>query len=190
MINSLQKSRTQGRSARRTARCSKTGASSDVPNGTDAPGGCTEDLVHRFHQEQYQINGDRQNRYVTGSDTPDLTRGYYDTTKLPIFTYLHSRHAPSYVIADNFFQGGFCGSFLNHQVLVAAQAPVFPDAEHSELTTGCATGAANCDLHLAVDANGMPTSYPYYSPRPEPCRTSSSPKPPTHQATTPRASLV
>ncbi len=27
--------------------------------------------------------------------------------------------APSYVIADNFFQGGFGGSFLNHQVLVA-----------------------------------------------------------------------
>jgi phospholipase C len=30
------------------------------------------DLVHRFYQEQYQLNGGRQNRYVTGSDTVGL----------------------------------------------------------------------------------------------------------------------
>ena len=43
------------------------------------PGGCTRDLVHRFYQEQYQLNGGRQNRYVTGSDAVGLTMGYYDT---------------------------------------------------------------------------------------------------------------
>ena len=32
------------------------------------PGGCTRDLVHRFYQEQYQLDGGRQDRYVTGSD--------------------------------------------------------------------------------------------------------------------------
>ncbi len=36
--------------------------------GTGAPGGCTEDIVHRFYSEQYQINGGRQNRYMIGSD--------------------------------------------------------------------------------------------------------------------------
>ena len=54
------------------------------------PGGCTRDLVHRFYQEKYQINGGQQNRYVTGSDAVGLTMGTYDTTQLPIYRYLHS----------------------------------------------------------------------------------------------------
>lgn len=144
--------------------CSTSGGSDDVRNGTGAPGGCTRDLVHRFYQEQYQIDGGKQDRYVTGSDAVGLTMGYYDTTQLPIYQYLHGPNAPQYVIADNFFQGAFGGSFLNHQVLVAAQAPVFQGADRSGQTTGCATGTANCDLHSAVDSNGMPTTYPYYAP--------------------------
>ena len=43
------------------------------------PGGCTRDLVHRFYQEQYQIDGGKQDRYVTGSDAVGLTMGQYDT---------------------------------------------------------------------------------------------------------------
>ena len=38
-----------------------------VPNGQGLPGGCTRDLVHEFYQEQYQLNGGAQNRYVTGA---------------------------------------------------------------------------------------------------------------------------
>ena len=55
------------------------------------PGGCTRDLVHRFYQEQYQLDGGKQDRYVTGSDALGLTMGYYDTQKLPIYQYLHGR---------------------------------------------------------------------------------------------------
>ena len=55
--------------------------------GPGAPGGCTRDLVHRFYQEQYQLNGGRQNRYVTGSDAVGLTMGVYDTRALPIYRY-------------------------------------------------------------------------------------------------------
>jgi acid phosphatase len=128
------------------------------------PGGCTEDLVHRFYQEQYQIDGGRQDRYVQGSDAVGLTMGHYDAAKLPIYQYLHGPDAPPYVVADRFFQGALGGSFLNHQVLVAAQAPVYAGADASGVTTGCATGAAGCDLHSVVDANGMPTTYPLYTP--------------------------
>jgi acid phosphatase len=144
--------------------CSRSADESDVRDGTGAPGGCTRDLVHRFYQVQYQIDGGKQDRYVTGSDAVGLTMGHYDTTRLPIYAYLHGTDAPSYVIADNFFQGSFGGSFLSHQMLVAAQAPIFAGADHSGRTTGCATGTADCDLHSAVDANGMPASYPYYTP--------------------------
>src|SRR3989442_4510859 len=48
-------------------------------NRTGTPGGCTRDIVHRFYQEQYQLNGGAQNRYVTGSDAIGVTMGYYDT---------------------------------------------------------------------------------------------------------------
>jgi acid phosphatase len=116
-------------------------------------GGCTRDLVHRFYQEQYQIDGGKQDRYVTGSDAVGLTMGRYATKSLPIYEYLHSKGAPNYVVADDFFQGAFGGSFLNHQWLIAARAPV--------VTSGPVSGIANSVL----DANGFPNAgYPLYHP--------------------------
>jgi acid phosphatase len=117
------------------------------------PGGCTEDLVHRFYQEQWQIDGGRQDRYVAGSDAIGLSMGRYDTRTLPIYRYLHSRGAPRYLIADNFFQGAFGGSFLNHQWLIAAAAPVWPNA--------VSDGSAN-DLHSLVGPDGNPGNYPLH----------------------------
>jgi acid phosphatase len=116
--------------------------------GTGQPGGCTRDLVHRFYQEQYQLDGGKQDRYTTGSDAVGLTQGYYDTTALPIYKYLHATGHPRYAIADAFFQAAFGGSFLNHQWLVAAATPTFPGAP--------------ADQHSVLDDNGMPTSYPLY----------------------------
>ncbi len=119
-------------------------ASNGVPKGSGEPGGCTRDLVHRFYQEQYQLDGGRQDRYVTGSDAVGLTMGHYDTKKLPVYEYLHGRKAPAYAISDRFFQGAFGGSFLNHQWLIAAASPVF----HGAPTDGGAT-----DLHSLVDTS-------------------------------------
>ncbi|MEP6598733.1 MAG: alkaline phosphatase family protein [Actinomycetota bacterium] len=131
-----------------------TGVLKDSPGAL--PGGCTRDLVHRFYQEQYQLNGGQQNRYVTGSDAAGLTMGQYDTKSLPIYEYLHGKHAPNYVIADHFFQSAFGGSFLNHQWLVAARAPI-------DTTAG--SGGAHAGLHSVVDSNGFPNaSYPLYHP--------------------------
>src|SRR6476646_6351786 len=48
-------------------------------------GGCTRDLVHRFYQEQYQLDHGKQDRYISGSDAVGLTMGYYDTKQLPIY---------------------------------------------------------------------------------------------------------
>jgi acid phosphatase len=128
-------------------------AANGVLKGSGLPGGCTRDLVHRYYQERYQLNGGRQNRYVTGSDAVGLTMGHYATRKLPIYRYLHARRHPAYAIADRFFQGALGGSFLNHQWLVAAATPTFYNAP--------ADGGAN-DQHSIVDSNQMPTSYPLY----------------------------
>ena len=35
-------------------------APNGVPKGSGLPGGCTRDLVHRFYQEQYQLDGGRR----------------------------------------------------------------------------------------------------------------------------------
>ena len=75
--------------------------------------------------------------------------GHYDTRSLPIYQYLHSKKAPNYVVADRFFQGAFGGSFLNHQYLIAARAPV-------DTSGGTFGGAA----HSVIDSNGMPKSNP------------------------------
>jgi acid phosphatase len=128
-------------------------APNGVLNGTGLPGGCTRDLVHRYYQEQYQLNDGQQNRYVTGSDAVGLTMGVYDTRNLPIYQYLHQRGHPRYAIADNFFQAAFGGSFLNHQWLIAAATPTWPNALND--------GSAD-DLHSVVDENGMPVNYPLY----------------------------
>src|SRR5215208_3553918 len=117
-----------------------------VKDPTGQPGGCTRDLVHRFYQEQYQLNGGMQNRYTTGSDAKGLTQGYYRTRDLPIYRYLHGRHHPRYAVSDRFFQAAFGGSFLNHQWLIAAATPTDP--------------AAPAAQHSIVDANGMPQAYP------------------------------
>ncbi|HET7421020.1 MAG TPA: alkaline phosphatase family protein [Candidatus Dormibacteraeota bacterium] len=136
--------------------CPAPGTSFGFPHGVPAntpgalPGGCTEDIVHRFYQEQYQLNGGLQNHYTTGSDAIGLTQHFYDTTQLPIYLFLHQDGAPHYAIADNFFQGAFGGSFLNHQYLIAAAAPTWPGAP-----------AAN---HSVIDSNGMPNKYPQYTP--------------------------
>jgi acid phosphatase len=118
-------------------------------DGGKSPGGCTRDLVHRYYQEQYQINGGKQDRYTLGSDALGLTQGYYDTKNLRLYQYLHGTDAPNYTIADNFFQGAFGGSFLNHQWLIAAATPIYTGAIPTPDT-----------LHSVVDENGMPTRYP------------------------------
>ncbi|GAB3046676.1 acid phosphatase [Intrasporangium mesophilum] len=133
-------------------------AASGVEKGDPAglEGGCTRDIVHRFYQEQYQLDGGKQDRYSTGSDAVGLTQGYYDTTQLPVYKYLHGAGAPNYVIADNFFQSAFGGSFLNHQYLVAAQAPVW-DTAQKPVPAG---------KNSVIDAAGFPNNgYPLYAPQ-------------------------
>ena len=125
--------------------------------GSGLPGGCTRDLVHRFYNEQFQINRGRQNRNVTGSDAVGLTMGRYDTRALPIYQYLHSADAPKYAIYDRFFQSAFGGSYLNHQWLISAATPIWPNAVRD--------GGAD-DLHSIVGPDGFPAGTPLHPAAP------------------------
>jgi phospholipase C len=93
-----------------------------------SPDAKTGDIVHRFYQEQSQINGGAQNQYMTWSDNPGLVMSHFDATNLP-----EGLLAQQYTMDDNFFHAAFGGSFLNHQFLVAAAAPVYPNAPSATL---------------------------------------------------------
>ena len=83
----------------------------------------TRDLVHKFYQNQEQINDGRLDRYVAASDAGGLAMGYYDGSQLPLWKW-----AQEYTLADNFFTGAFGGSYLNHFWLVCACTPEDRDA--------------------------------------------------------------
>ena len=83
----------------------------------------TGDLVHRFFQEQDQINGGKMDRFAAISDAGSLSMGYYDGSKLGLWKY-----AENYTLADHFFHAAFGGSFLNHFWLICACTPRFDGA--------------------------------------------------------------
>ena len=99
----------------------------DDPKGFNTPlNVTTRDLWHLFYQNQMQIDGGKNDRFAAFADSGGLVMGHYDGTKLPLWSL-----AQKYVLADNFFQGAFGGSFLNHFQLACACTPVYPDADKS-----------------------------------------------------------
>ncbi len=84
----------------------------------------TRDLVHRFYEHQMQIDGGRNDGYAAWSDAGGLAMGHYDYSHSALYGL-----AREFVLADNFFQGAFGGSFLNHQYLICACAPEYPEAD-------------------------------------------------------------
>jgi acid phosphatase len=87
-------------------------------------GAITRDLYHRFFENQMQIDGGRNDKFAAYADSGGLVMGYYDGSQMAMWAVAHE-----YVLADNFYQGAFGGSFLNHQYLVCACAPEFPNAD-------------------------------------------------------------
>jgi phospholipase C len=121
----------------------------------------TRDLVHRFYQEQAQINGGRMNRFVVVSDAQGLTMGHYHTAALPL-----AAEARNYTLADHFFHGAFGGSFFNHMYLVSATAPVFanaPDAMRAKVDSG---GKVILDGTVTPDGYVVNTAFTVNTPHP------------------------
>ncbi|MBD1554485.1 acid phosphatase [Pseudomonas typographi] len=99
------------------------------PNGEDLPFGVvTRDLWHVFYQNQMQINGGKNDMFVAWADAGGLPMGYYGHSQYAMHLWAI---AQDFVLCDNFFQGAFGGSFLNHQYLISATAPRYPNAPHS-----------------------------------------------------------
>jgi acid phosphatase len=76
------------------------------------------DLSHRFYNNRMQINGGKNDSFAAWSDAGGLAMGYYDGSLMKLW-----KLAQQYVLADNFFQGAFGGSYLNHFWFVCACSP-------------------------------------------------------------------
>lgn len=97
----------------------------------------TPDPSHEFFTHQVQLNNGLNNQFVLYSKAGALPMGYFDMKA----TYLW-KLAKEYVLADQFYQSAFGGSFLNHQWFIAAQTPFYANASE--------------DLKMKLDKNGLP----------------------------------
>ncbi len=107
------------------------------PNGADLPLSLvTRDLWHVFYQNQMQINGGKNDGFVAWADSGGLVMGHYAQSRYALRLW---DVAKEFVLCDNFFQGAFGGSFLNHQYLISATAPFYPNAAQSVAKAQIAT---------------------------------------------------
>lgn len=119
----------------------------------------TGDLVHRFYQNQAQINGGHNDRFAAISDAGGLVMGYYEGRNLPLWKY-----AEKYTLADNFFQGAFGGSFLNHFWLICACTPRYEHAPAEVAAVLDAEGKLLKDGAVTPDGYAVNTLQPATAP--------------------------
>src|SRR6266851_648762 len=91
--------------------------------------------IHAFYHHQEQINGGKNNMFAAMSNVGGWTMGHFDGSQLHLWQW-----AREYTLADNFFMGAFGGSFFNHQWLICACAPRFPEAPEA--------------MHVRLDPDG------------------------------------
>jgi phospholipase C len=119
------------------------------------------DLVHRFYQEQTQIDGGRMDKFALVSDAKGESMGFYHTAALPL-----ASEAQRYTLCDNFYHAAFGGSFLNHMWLIAARSPVFPGAPASVVAQLDPSGNLLSDGFVTPDGFAVNTSFSVNTPHP------------------------
>jgi acid phosphatase len=117
----------------------------------------TRDLYHRFYENQMQIHGGANDQFAAWGDSGGLVMGYFDGSHTALWKLAHE-----YTLADNFFQGAFGGSFLNHQYLICACAPDYPDADvspaHPSITVLETDADGQFTPRLALAPNSPPSA--------------------------------
>jgi phospholipase C len=119
----------------------------------------TGDIIHRYYHEQLQIDSGRMDKFVTWSDNGGLVFSYIDATNMP-----EGQLAQQYTICDNFFHSAFGGSFLNHQFLIAAAPPTWPNAPADAISNPDPNNLN--DARVTPDGFAVNTAYTVNAPHP------------------------
>jgi len=127
-----------------------------IPNDQETP-----DVLHRYYQEQMQIDGGKMDKFALYNTSAGLSQGYYKTSLLPLLSM-----ARRYTLCDNFFHSAFGGSFLNHMWLIASASPVFPNAPTSMVAKLDASGKLITDGQVTPDGYVVNTSFTVNTPHP------------------------
>ncbi len=122
----------------------------------------TGDIVHRFYQEQLQIDGGKMDSFVAFSNAGSLTMSHYDGADMPLW-----RYAKDFVLMDHFHHAAFGGSFLNHIFLVCACAPRYDNAPDERTAKLDDKGALIKDGEVTPDGYAVNTLFPFKGPAPQ-----------------------
>ena len=117
------------------------------------------DLVHRFYQNQLQINDGKNDMFAAISDEKGLVLGYHDMHQSALWHY-----AKEYTLCDHFFAAAFGGSFLNHQWLIAARTPYVGNESNISRYKLSPEGEIIHDGILTPDGYAVNTIQPFYPP--------------------------
>lgn len=129
-----------------------------VPSDQEIP-----DVLHRYYQEQMQIDSGRMDKFALYNSSKGLTMGYYKTSMLPLYSF-----AKKYTLCDHFFHSGFGCSFFNHVWLIAAAPPVFPNAPSYMVSKiDSATGKLLSDGVVTPDGYVVNTAFSVNEPHPK-----------------------
>ena len=114
----------------------------------------TRDLYHRYYENQMQIDGGKNDMFAAWADGGGITMGdyRYDTARGDSERPLVNL-ARQFVLADNFFQSAFGGSYLNHQYLICSCANTLTPAQQTRPTVD-GTGTVVVPIS-AVNADGV-----------------------------------
>lgn len=119
----------------------------------------TGDVMHRFYQEQYQINGGKMNRFAAWGDSGGFAMSYYDITETAL-----GRLAKQYVLCDNWFHSCFGGSMCGALWLFSAQMPLWPHAPEEFIAQLSPAGELIRDGRVSPDGYAINDAEPFFRP--------------------------
>jgi phospholipase C len=112
----------------------------------------TRDMYHRFYENQMQIDGGKNDKMAAWADSGGMVMGHYDYSGATKDQHPLWQLAKDWVLADNFFQSAFGGSYLNHQYLICACANTLTPAQQSRPTSTGGTVTVNPSV---LNADGV-----------------------------------
>jgi len=121
----------------------------------------TGDLVHKFYQEQLQIDGGKMDKFVAWSNAGALVMSTYDGSHMPLWQY-----AREFTLMDHFHHAAFGGSFLNHLYLVCACTPRYANAPADLVAQLDDQGRLVKDGPVTADGYAVNTLFPFNGPYP------------------------